>query len=448
MFRAALNARSPINQVLGAAAARRLPPTLSTIARWQHADSGARNRDMPRLVDRRNGPKVQPTFSEAEMKNRLGRLRKHMEEDSLVASLFTSYHNINYYSDYLYYAFGRPFALIVTMDKAVLVSANVDGGQPWRRAGQAENIVYTDWHKDNYYRAVGSVLKDYVGKVGVEFDDVDFERFKKFEKALPAGQLVDVGEPAMRMRLIKSPEEIALIREGARIADLGGQAGVDALAEGVGEYEVALSATEAMVRGIAETFPHAELRDTWSWCQSGLNTDGCHNPPTSRRIQKGDILSLNCFPMIAGYYMALERTLFYDHIPSDRHLELWEINCEVHRKGIELIKPGSRCCDIAGELNEIYRKHDVLKYRSFGYGHSFGTMCHYYGREAGLEFREDVDTVLEPGMVVSMEPMIMLPEGLPGAGGYREHDIVVVTEDGGEDITKFPFGPEHNVVKK
>ena len=73
-------------------------------------------------------------------------------------------------------------------------------------------------------------------------------------------------------------------------------------------------------------------------------------------------------------------------------------------------------------------------------------LCHYYGREAGLELREDIDTVLEPGMVVSMEPMIMVPEGQPGAGGYREHDILVVTEAGAENITKFPFGPDHNIL--
>jgi creatinase len=70
--------------------------------------------------------------------------------------------------------------------------------------------------------------------------------------------------------------------------------------------------------------------------------------------------------------------------------------------------------DIAAELNEIYKQHDLLDYRTFGYGHSFGVLCHYYGREAGLELREDIETVLEPGMVVSMEPMIMLPEGMPG----------------------------------
>jgi creatinase len=73
-------------------------------------------------------------------------------------------------------------------------------------------------------------------------------------------------------------------------------------------------------------------------------------------------------------------------------------------------------------------------------------LCHYFGREAGLELREDIETVLEPGMVVSIEPMIMIPQDRPGPGGYREHDILVVTESGAENITKFPFGPEHNVV--
>jgi creatinase len=149
--------------------------------------------------------------------------------------------------------------------------------------------------------------------------------------------------------------------------------------------------------------------------------------------------------MIQGYYTALERTLFFESC-DESSLRLWEVNCAVHRRGLELIRPGARCGDIAAELNEIYAEHDLLQYRTFGYGHSFGVLSHYYGREAGLELREDIDTVLEPDMVVSMEPMIMLPEGAPGAGGYREHDILVVTGDGAENITGFPFGPEHNIV--
>lgn len=63
------------------------------------------------------------------------------------------------------------------------------------------------------------------------------------------------------------------------------------------------------------------------------------------------------------------------------------------------------------------------------------------GREAGLELREDMETVLEPGMVVPMEPMLCIPEGKPGAGGYREHDILVIGEHDAGNITSFPGAP-------
>ncbi len=399
---------------------------------------------MEQLKTIRNGERVRPTFSAAEMNRRLGALRAHMAERQIDACLFTSYHNIHYFSDFLYCSFGRSYGLVVTQESQTTISANIDGGQPWRRTF-GDNVVYTDWHRDNYFVAVKGLIRD-GSRVGVEFDHITVENLRKLQGALPAAELVDVGKPTMRMRMVKSDEEIAWIRESARIADIGGAACVEAIAVGVPEYEVALHSTRAMVREIGASQPHVELMDTWTWFQSGINTDGAHNPVTSRRIERGDILSLNCFPMPSGYYTALERTLFAEEC-SDDHLRLWRINVEVHEAGIALIRPGARCCDIAAALNEIYARHGLLENRTFGYGHSFGVLCHYYGREAGLELREDVETVLEPGMVVSMEPMIMIPDGEPGAGGYREHDILVVGEEGADDITGFPYGPAHNVVR-
>ena len=400
---------------------------------------------MEQILTIRNGEAATPTFSRAEMTRRAAALRAHMEAAGLDAVLFTSIHNIDYFSDFLYCSFGRPYGLVVTPEESTTISANIDGGQPWRRSF-GDNLVYTDWRRDNFYRAVAKLTTG-ARRVGIERDHLTLDAMAKLRDALEGAEFVDIAPAIMRQRMIKSDDEIALIRQGAAIADIGGAACVEAIAPGVPEHEIALAATGAMVREIARRFPDAELRDTWTWFQSGINTDGAHNPVTTRRIERGDILSLNCFPMIAGYYTALERTLFCEEA-SERHLELWEINCQVHRRGIELIRPGARCCDIAAELNEIFRAHDLLRHRTFGYGHSFGVLCHYYGREAGLELREDIETAIEPGMVVSMEPMIMIPEGAPGAGGYREHDILVVTEDGAEDITGFPFGPPHNIVRK
>lgn len=401
-------------------------------------------RDRPSVLDLKNGDKVPPTFSEAEMSRRVATLRSHMAQAGIDAVLFTSIHNINYFADFVYCSFGRPYGLVVTAEAHTTVSANIDYGQPWRQSF-GDNLAYTDWQRDNFYRAVRQLLPT-GARVGIEFDHVTLERRQKLEEMIPGTEWVDVGVATMHMRLIKSPEEQALIRQGARISDIGGAACAEAIGEGVPEYEVALHATQAMVRAIANTYPHTELMDTWTWFQSGINTDGAHNPVTTRRIRHGDILSLNCFSMISGYYQALERTLFYGSA-TDREIELWEVNCKVHRRGLDLIRPGAVCGEIATELNEIYAERDLLQYRTFGYGHSFGSLCHYYGREAALELREDVDTVLQPGMVVSMEPMITLPEGLPGAGGYREHDILIVTEDGARNITAFPFGPEHNIIQ-
>lgn len=403
----------------------------------------SRGGDLPHFKEIRNGERVRHTFSEGEFARRQSALRQIMGEEGVEGVLFTSIHNVNYYSDFLYCSFGRPYGLVITPERTVSVSANIDGGQPWRRT-VGDNIVFTDWQRDNFYRALRAVLPA-CRRLGVEFDHLTVEKRAKLEALYPGVTLVDVAPACMRSRMVKSAEEIAHIRHGARIADLGGAACVEAIAEGVPEYEVALHATQAMVREIGRTFPDGELMDTWTWFQSGINTDGAHNPVTARRLAKGDILSLNCFPMIAGYYTALERTLFLGHA-SDAHRRYWDINVEVHRAGLKLVRPGIRCCDIALQLNEIYKRHNVLQRRTFGYGHSFGVLCHYFGREAGLELREDIETVLEPGMVISIEPMIMIPQDMPGAGGYREHDILVVTERGAENITKFPFGPDHNIV--
>jgi len=395
------------------------------------------------LIKLQNGEKTSPTFSTGEMQRRVSALRTMMAEMNVDACLFTSIHNIGYYSGFIYCAFGRPYGLVVTDKDCTTISANIDYGQPWRR-GHGDNLVYTDWQRDNFYSAAASLIKQ-GASIGIEYDHVSLDMREKLAKTFPKSSFSDVAVATMGQRMIKSDEEIAVIRDGAQVGDIGGEACVAAIARNVPEYVVARAATAAMVDEIAARYPHSDLMDTWTWFQSGINTDGAHNPLTTRRLEQGDILSLNCFSMISGYYTALERTLFFDHV-DDASLKLWQINCQVHRRGLELIRPGARCSDIALELNEIFAEHDLLQYRTFGYGHSFGVLSHYYGREAALELREDIDTVIEPNMVVSMEPMITLPQGLPGAGGYREHDILVVHENGAENITKFPFGPEHNII--
>lgn len=390
-----------------------------------------------------NGEKPPLQFSQTEYDSRLKGLRKIMSHEGLEAVVLTSMHCISYYTGFTYCSFGRPYACVVTHDRAFTISAGIDGGQPARRSA-TENIIYSDWKRDNFWRAVKSSLGN-AGALGIESDHLTIIQQSKMIELIEPSKVVDIAPASMQQRMIKSNAELDIIREGARVADVGGFAIRDAICVGAREIDVAMAGRDAMELEISKTFPDSELRDTWVWFQSGINTDGAHNPVTSRKLVKGDILSLNTFPMISGYYTALERTLFIGE-PNKESLKVWEANVEAHELGISLIKEGATCSGITAEINSLFERHNLLQYRSFGYGHSFGVLSHYYGREAGLELREDIDTELKSHMVVSMEPMVTLPENNLARGGYREHDILILQDGEVENITKFPYGPKHNII--
>ncbi len=388
------------------------------------------------------GEKTLP-FSPDEYDARLSILRQVMSNRGLDACIFTSMHNIAYYSGFLYCSFGRPYGLIVTTDNSITISAGIDAAQPWRRC-HGDNITYTDWHRNNFFRSILSVTgKNII--LGIEGDQLSITQKSLLDEFLEPRAYLDISNDTMLQRMNKSDAELDLIRQGAAVADIGGYAIKDAVKSGARELDVAMAGRDAMELEIARRFPDSEYRDTWVWFQSGINTDGAHNPVTSRKLQLGDILSLNTFPMISGYYTALERTMFLGE--ADKvSLDIWEANIAAHEYGISLLKPNISCAEVTQKINKFFEDRGLLQYRTFGYGHSFGVLSHYYGREAGLELREDIDTILKPGMVISMEPMLTIPNSQPGAGGYREHDILIITENGNENITKYPYGPDFNVI--
>ena len=403
--------------------------------------------ERPDFFELKNGSKVKLPFSQTEYQNRLNKLRTTISKNNLDMIILTSMHNIAYYTGFIYCSFGRPYGCIITEKKIVTISANIDASQPWRRSF-CDNVIYTDWKKDNFLKAIVSIIgKDKPPKnIGIENDHITIETKEKLTSLFNFSNFRDVSKDLMKLRIIKSKEEIEIIRSGAKIADIGAEEIVKHIKVGASELEIAMTGRDKMELEIAKKYPEAEYMDTWVWFQSGINTDGAHNPKTSRKLVSGDILSLNTFPMISGYYTALERTLFLNNV-DDASLKAWEANIKVHKRGLELIKSGLKCSEICHELNDIFAQLGYLQYRTFGYGHSFGILSHFYGRETGLELREDVDTILQPNMVISMEPMIMIPEGKPGSGGYREHDMLIVNDNGAENITKFPIGPENNIIK-
>ena len=89
----------------------------------------------------------------------------------------------------------------------------VDYGQPWRRGNNAENLTYTDWEKDNYFKAIQQLVGSQ-RNVGLEYDHCHLQNFKKFKMALPDAKFTDIGVPTMKLRMVKSDDEIDVIKNG------------------------------------------------------------------------------------------------------------------------------------------------------------------------------------------------------------------------------------------
>ena len=153
-----------------------------------------------------NGPKIPLPFSNKEYGNRLKSLRKILTDNNLDAVILTSLQNIAYYSGFLYCSFGRPYACVVTAKRSVVVSANIDAGQPGRRC-YGENLIYTDWKRDNYFKAIISLVGK-VNKIGIEKDHLTIERHQNVKDSLGHPEIIDIALSTMLQRMIKSEEEI------------------------------------------------------------------------------------------------------------------------------------------------------------------------------------------------------------------------------------------------
>jgi creatinase len=302
--------------------------------------------ERPDFFTLKNGEKAKLPFSNEEYNQRLNKLRSIMDKDNLDMIILTSMHNIAYYSGFIYCSFGRPYGCIITENKIVTISANIDASQPWRRS-HCENIIYTDWKKDNFLKAITSIIDEnkIPKNIGIENDHITLEMNEKIQSIFSASAFTDISKKLMKLRMIKSKEEIEIIKNGARIADIGGEEIVKNIKEGATELEIAITGRDKMEKEIAKTYPDAEYMDTWVWFQSGINTDGAHNPKTNRKLVNGDILSLNTFPMISGYYTALERTLFLDNV-NDESLKAWEANellgMDIHLEYCPIFMEGKR----------------------------------------------------------------------------------------------------------
>ena len=136
--------------------------------------------ERPDFFELKNGIRAKLPFTDQEYRNRLDKIRKAMSKKKIDMVILTSMHNVAYYTGFIYCSFGRPYGCIITEKKILTISANIDASQPWRRSN-CENIIYTDWKKDNFLRAIVSIIgRDAPPKNnGIEEDHLTLEAKNK-----------------------------------------------------------------------------------------------------------------------------------------------------------------------------------------------------------------------------------------------------------------------------
>jgi Xaa-Pro dipeptidase len=310
----------------------------------------------------------------------------------------------------------RLMGLAVGPQAATLIVPALEQQKAIEHASGAEVVAWRDG-EDPYALVVAALHGR--AEIGVEKEHLTLHLAEVITARAGISELVDVGAEIKRMRLIKNADEIEMLGRAAAITDEATGRIFSELHEGQREVDVAfVLGTIIGELGGALSFP--------SLVQSGSNSALPHHQHSSRRLAKGDFVLLDFGADFGGYKADVTRMAVVGE-PSAKQREIHRIVLEAHDAAIASVRPGVT----TGAVDAAARR--VID--SAGYGDRF---FHRIGHGLGLEEHEDPSldpgsaTVLEAGMVFTIEPGIYIP----GFGGVRIEDDVAVEHDGCRVLTR------------
>ena len=344
-------------------------------------------------------------------KLKLQKLRSEMEQQQIESLLITSPFNLRYITGFT----GSSGLALVTQEKALFIT---DFRYTEQAAEQAQGFEVIQAKTNLLEEAAQSVKQLGIKTVAFEQDFVTYASFLQYEEKMEAA-LKPVSGIIEKIRMIKTPEELKILKAAAKIAD-------DAYEHICGFIKA--GQTELEVSNELEFFMRRQGATSSSFdtiVASGLRSALPHGVATDKVIQQGDMITLDYGALYNGYISDITRTVAVGE-PSEKMKEIYQTVLDAQILGVEKIGPGMTGI----EADAIAR--DYIK--SKGYGEAFG---HSTGHGIGLEVHEGPglssksQTVLEPGMAVTVEPGIYLP----GIGGVRIEDDILITESGNERLT-------------
>ncbi|WP_307891981.1 M24 family metallopeptidase [Bacillus swezeyi] len=343
---------------------------------------------------------------------KLNKLRELFSGLGIEGLLVTSSINLRYITGFT----GSSGLAVISEDKAVFITDFRYMEQAKKQASGFEIVQ----HSGGIVQKTADVIKEMgLNKIGFEQDKMTYGTYASYKDRLGAAELVPVSQSVEKLRLIKSSEEIKILKEAAKIADDAFSHILTFIKPGIAEIAIANE---------LEFYMRSQGADHSSFdmiVASGLRSSLPHGVASDKAVEKGDLVTLDFGAYYKGYCSDITRTIAVGE-PSDELKSIYQTVFEAQAIGMRNIKPG-----ITGKQADAYTRDYIS---SKGYGDYFG---HSTGHGLGMEVHESPalsarsDQPLEKGMVVTVEPGIYIP----GTGGVRIEDDIVLTDGGNESLT-------------
>ncbi|HLN18023.1 MAG TPA: Xaa-Pro peptidase family protein [Acidimicrobiales bacterium] len=363
------------------------------------------------------------TLAPLEVARRLPGLAERLEEAEVDALVVTTLANVRYLSGFT----GSAGVLVVSDGQALLTTDGryrTQSAEQVARVGVADRVAI-EIGAASVQRDAAKAFLSGVGRVGLEADDVSWSASNRWADVLER-ELVPTSGVVEALREVKDDGELDRMRRAAAIADAALGEVLPLLGEadstGLTEEEFALALDTAMRRLGAEGTAFDTIVAT------GPNSAKPHHHPTDRVFQRGDPVVVDFGAIFEGYRSDMTRTFCIGGEPTGELARVFEVVGSSQRAGVAAVRAGAT----AKEVDDVCRQ--VITEAGWGDRFEHGT-----GHGVGLDIHEAPTVsplgtaILAPGVVVTVEPGIYLP----GVGGVRIEDTLVVTEDGSQPLTHF-----------
>jgi Xaa-Pro dipeptidase len=258
-------------------------------------------------------------------------------------------------------------------------------------------------------------------RVGINFSSLTLEMYNELRLNLPDVQFVDVSKNILNSRMIKSDEEIKPLREAARISSEALPSILEHLKEGITEKELAADIVYEMMKAGADG-PSFE-----SIVCFGSNASIPHHSPESRKLKRGDFVLMDYGAVYRRYCSDNTRTVVFGKA-EEKQKEIYSIVYEAQKKAMEMVRDGVNGREVNAKALEVIDSTEYKGRLMHGIGHGIGLEVHDHHALGSSDF------ILRKGMAITDEPGIYIP----GYGGVRIEDDLIVKEDGFSLITNQP----------